>query len=977
MKFSPGAQQIFMKRTLPKIGLLPILFLLFLFSGTLYAQPGRFGGGYGGPRGNAQGAFITGTVVLSPDEEGGEETPGVGVTVIVIGTRTVGKTARPDTSYAVVGRNGTFVMRDLPTGEATVTFSLMGYHEQSSKVTLRNGENRVIANLKPESYNLDAAVVKTTPKTLSVQNDTVTFHASAVKYNKGEMAIDIIEQMPGVEVTENGVSVMNENINAVYVDGALLFGDQPMTALNNLPAEEVVSIKSFQEYENKDPRHKISKNEEKRRVINIETRSKPKFVTNGNVLVGGGYDTDSTYHKFRYTLGGDVSANSEKLQISARFNLNNINNAATRMRGNSFRSVSGGGSPDLRSNTLSLNFNKKWMSPEARNFALGSVSGSYSFSNSYNVSESISERIYFPNEQYTSRVNRSSSVSSTTNTRHNFSVNGMKSLPDGRVSLNSSFSLTDGSSSSYSSNYNYQDNLPRQGTSTSNNRDTDGHSYDISFNANKGFFDKLRLNASASLSKNSNDGFSTKIDTTTSTITTTVLNIDSGTSSRNSSVRASVRYEVTDRTSLSAGYSFSNDWSSTVQWAYDVTDPATQVVDSVNTYNRTNDNHSHNVNLSFRTAFSKDRVILDLEAAWRSTGINRSDAFPEMEPVYSRKFNAFIPSLSLENKSQINHWSFRWSTSTSMPSVEQLRPRLNNTNLYSVSAGNPNLRQGRSNSFSASFSTVLSREAREAIRAASSESGGGGRQNRMRMFSGDMATFSMNGSFRFNNDVIVNKQTYYASETYLPDYDYWMPAQSTFSSYENASGSYSASLRASVSFPISKILSVISVDASSSWDKTPSYVNSELIHTQNFRPTLSVGYRSNFSRNFRLNVNGNGSYIHQTNTNGSKKDYFTEAIRGGFEINNILKLIYLGGNYTKTFSQGMANVPVNDNILDLNGGIRFGPRNNIDISFMIHDLLNRTRGFSTSMTEDYVSNRWTHNFGRYFMVTLAYSFNKR
>ena len=960
-----------MKRTLFGICFLPIILLLFLFSGTLFAQPGRFGG----PRGYSQGAFITGTVVLSPDEEGGEETPGVGVTVIVIGTRTVGRTAKPDTSYAVVGRNGTFVMRDLPTGDATVSFSLMGYHEQSSKVTLRNGENRVIANLKPESYNLDAAVVRTTPRTLSVQNDTVTFHASAVKYNKGEMAIDIIEQMPGVEVTENGVSVLNENVNAVYVDGALLFGDQPMTALNNLPAEEVVSIKSFQEYENKDPRHKISKNEEKRRVINIETRSKPKFVTNGNVLVGGGYDTDSTYHKFRYTLGGDVSANSEKLQMSARFNLNNINNAATRMRGNSFRSVSGGGSPDLKSQTLSLNFTKKWMSPEARNFALGSVSGSYSFSNSYNVTESISERIYFPNEQYNSRVNRSSSVSSSTNTRHNFSVNGMKSLPDGRISLNTSFSLTDGSSKSYSSNYNYQDDLPRQGTSTSNNRDTDGNSYDISLSARKGFFDKLRLNASASMSKSSNDGFSTKIDTTTSTISTTVLNIDSGSSSRNSSVQASVRYEVSDRTSLTAGYSFSNNRSSTIQWAYDVTDPATQVVDSVNTYNRTNDNHSHNVNFSFRTAFSKDRVILDIDAALRSSALNRSDAFPEMEPVYSRKFNAFVPSVRMENKSQLNHWSFRWNTSTSMPSIEQLRPRLNNTNLYSVSAGNPNLRQGRSNSFSLSYSTVLGREARKALRESSSEEGR--QNNRMRMFNADMATFSVSGSLRLNNDVIVNKQTYYAAETYLPDYDYWMPAQSTFSSFENADGSYNASLRASVSFPIPKILSMISIDASSSWDKTPSYVNSQLIHTQNFRPTLSIGYRSNFSRNFRLNVNGNGSYIHQWNTNGSKKDYFTEAIRGGFEINNILKVIYLGGNYTKTFSQGMANVPVNDNILDLNGGIRFGPRNNIDISFMIHDLLNRTRGFSTSMTDDYVSNRWTHNFGRYFMVTLAYTFNKR
>lgn len=973
-----------MRKRLETIWLLTAVLLLSLLPFDAFAQPGRFGGGFGGPggfggqRGNMQGAFINGTVVLSPDEEGGEETPGVGVTVIVIGTRTVGRTQRPDTSYAVVGRNGTFVMRDLPIGDAVVSFSLMGYHEQRSKVSLRPGENRVIANLKPESYNLNAAVVRTTPRTLSIQNDTVTFHASAVKFNKGEMAIDIIEQMPGVEVTESGVSVLNEAITAVYVDGALLFGDQPMTALNNLPAEEVISIQSFQEYENKDPRHRISKNEQKRRVLNIETRTKPKFVTNGNILAGGGYDTDSTYHKFRYTLGGDVSANSEKVQISARANINNINSAATRQRGNTFRSVSGGGSPDLKSSTVSLNFTRNWMSQEARNFVLGRVGASYSYSYSYNVNESISERIYFPNEQYTSRENKSTSVSSSSTLRHNFSVNGMKSLPDGNLNASASYSISDGSSKSYSSNYNYQDNLPRQGTSTSNVRDTDGNSYSFSLRAGKGFFDKLRLNASASISKNTNDGFSTKIDTTTSTISRTVLNIDSGSSSRTASAQASIRYEITDRSSLSVGYNFSSTTSRTIQWAYDVTDPSTQAIDSVNTYNRTNDNHSHTANLSFRTAFSKDRVILDVSAGMRFSGLNRGDAFPEMEPVYGRNFKSFTPSLSIGNISQLNHWSFSWNTSNSMPSIEQLRPRLDNTNLYSVSAGNPDLKQSRTNSFQISYSTVLGREARKALRESerSSREGGGGR-SRMRTFNSDMATFSTSGSFRVNDDVIVNRQIYYATETYLPQYDYWMPAQSTFSSFENASGSYSANLRASLGFPISAILSNINIDASASWDKSPSYVNSDLIYTQNFRPTLSLGYRSNFSRNFRLNVTGSGSYVHTWNTKDSKKDYFTEAIRGGFEINNILKLIYLGGNYTKTFSQGMANVPVNDNILDLNGGIRFGPRNNIDIAFTIHDLLNRTRGFSTSMTDDYVSNRWAHNFGRYFMVTLAYSFNKR
>ena len=205
---------------------------------------------------------------------------------------------------------------------------------------------------------------------------------------------------------------------------------------------------------------------------------------------------------------------------------------------------------------------------------------------------------------------------------------------------------------------------------------------------------------------------------------------------------------------------------------------------------------------------------------------------------------------------------------------------------------------------------------------------------------------------------------------------YIMSGDPTYiTSYENAPANYNASLQLSFGFPIKAIGCIFNTGLSGNWDKTPSYVNDALIYTQNLRPGLSLGIRSNFSRDIRFNINGNGSYVSSWNSAGSRTEYFTEAIRAGFELNNIFKVMYLGGNYTKTFMQGVEYMAVNDNILDLNGGFRFGPRNNVDVSFMIHDLFNKTRGFSTSMSTDYVNNRWTHNFGRYVMLTLAYRFN--
>ena len=960
-----------------------LAFLLLAFPILSSAQnrggggpPGGFRGGGGGggnqamrslqqQNRNAQ-ATLTGNIYLIEDD--GEQSPGVGVTIIVITPG--GEGEKTDTTYAVSGANGTFTIRNLKARDATVTFSMLGYQEQTNPISLVSGQNRVIASLKTDSYALEGAVIKDVANPVSIKEDTIAFNAAAVKLNKGEMAIDILEQMPGVEVGDNGVSVLNENVSTVYIDGALLFGDAPMTALNNLRAEEVITIKSYQEYENKDPRHKISKNESKRRVLDIETRTKPKMVTNGNFLVGGGYDTDTTFHKFRYTVGGDVNLSSESLQVEARFNMNNINNQNNRQRGNTFRNAGGGGAADLKAKSASVSVNKRWMSKEARNFVLGSIGGSYNYNTQYNVTESRSENIYFPNAQYYYRKATSSSLSTTENGTHRFQVNGRKALADGNIGLNASLSLTDNDSYSLSSNYNYQDDLPRQGSSSSTVRTQDGVSYNISANINKGFNNKFRVAGSVSLNSSKNEGVSTKVDTTTSTITVTVLDIDTGTESRGLTAQASAAYELSERSTLGLAYNYSNTKSSTLQWAYDVTNPAASAIDSVNTYSRTNDNYSNTVSLSFRTAFANDNVILSADLGYRMTGLNRGDAFPVEEPIYSRTFNAIVPQLTLGNNSQMNHWQFSWTVSNNTPSIEQLRPKINNTNLYSVSSGNPDLRQSTSNAFRFNYSTVLGKEARNAMLG---QSLGGG--DMPRDINSNLTTFSINGSLNIGRDAIVSRRTYFPQETYLPKYNYTMPAQSSFTSYENASGNYSANLSVQFGFPIKFIGCILNTGLSGNWDMSPSYVNDELISTQNLRPSASLGIRSNFSRTIRFNINGNASYVDSWNSAGSSTEYFTETLRAGFELNNILKFIYLGGNYTKTFMQGVQYNAINDNILDLNGGFRFGPRNNIDLSVTVHDLFNKTRGFSTSMNTDYVTNRWTHNFGRYVMLTLAYRFN--
>ncbi|MBP9998416.1 MAG: outer membrane beta-barrel protein [Bacteroidales bacterium] len=957
-----------------------IIVLLLCISTLALAQrrgnPGRIAMPQVGYQSNPKYSMVWGKVILSPGEEGGEEIPGTGA-VISIAVK-----QRKDTLRAVANDKGIFMFRNVPTGKAYVKFSMMGYEDEAQYAEITPGETKMIANLKPKAFEIEDAVVTGKVAPVRINKDTIIFNAAAVKVNKGEKAIDILEQMPGVEVSESGVSVLNEDVKQVYIDGALLFGSAPMTALKNLDAEEVVTIKSYQEYANKDPFHKISKNESKQRVLDVTTRSKPKIFKMGNVFAGAGFDTDSTFRKFRYSLGGNANLFSEELQIHASANVNNINDGSNSRRGNSFRTASAGGSADLRALSVSAGVTKKWMSPTTRNFALGSVSGNYSFNENYDVNESSTQQIYFPDGTYNSREVLKRNHSESTSDKHNFQLSGAKALKDGEISLGLNYGISGSKSKQYSSNYNIQDGKSPQGSSSSTDGSSHGQSFSSEFGVMKGFRDKLRLSLQAGASLSRNDGGSAKIDTTTSTITYKVLDIASDGKSHQFIVNPNIRYELSDASSIGIGYKWSDTYSRTLRLATDLTEPEDPVTDLVNSYTYTTNQNVHDVNLLFKTRFEKIDALLHTSAGYRSTGMNRDETFPEPD-AYDRRFNSGYANVKLFRQTTVDNWSVEYSTSASSPSLEQVRPKINNSNLYSVSAGNPGINQSRSHSVELRYSSPMGAEAREKMKNRDTamsglvRPGNGPRGNRAG--SGPESNISMlelSARFQTVSNPIVRRQIYYADETYLPQYDYTMPAGSTFSTYENAPASYSASFNAKYSRPIEAIRCMMNSSLSFNWDSSPSYYNSVLTRTQDLRPSVGLGLRTNFSRDFRLNLGLNGSYIYSDNTEKNSTSYFTERINLGVEVNNILKYLYLGGNYYKVFTQGMEFGSFNDNIMNLNLGAKWGPKNEYDLALNVHDLFNTTTGFSTSMSSNYITNKWTHSFGRYVLLTFSYRFGQ-
>ena len=99
---------------------------------------------------------------------------------------------------------------------------------------------------------------------LTVKGDTLVYNAVAVRTFEGDETIKIVEQLPGVLTSENGVSVMGKDISRTYVDGKLIFGSDPRAALQNLLANDVLKIRVYDEYADDAPHRKRHKGEEMR-----------------------------------------------------------------------------------------------------------------------------------------------------------------------------------------------------------------------------------------------------------------------------------------------------------------------------------------------------------------------------------------------------------------------------------------------------------------------------------------------------------------------------------------------------------------------------------------------------------------------------------------------------------------------------------------------------------------------------------------
>ena len=228
--------------------------------------------------------------------------------------------------FALSTNEGRFIVRDLEEGEYLLQVSYLGYEQYSEKKSATGSNKKVdvqTIQLSLASNQIEEIVVKGETTPIEVKKDTIVYNANAFKTQPNDVVEDLLRQMPGVEIEDDGTIVaQGEEVQKVTVDGKDFFGNDPNLATKNLPAKAIDKVEFFDQKSDRSEFTGVDDGE-RTKTMNLELKEDYKKGFFGNTEVGGGYENGT--EETRFKLRGSINRFTKKSQLSFIGNLNNIN----------------------------------------------------------------------------------------------------------------------------------------------------------------------------------------------------------------------------------------------------------------------------------------------------------------------------------------------------------------------------------------------------------------------------------------------------------------------------------------------------------------------------------------------------------------------------------------------------------------------------------------------------------------------------
>ncbi|TKC10594.1 hypothetical protein FA048_10465 [Pedobacter polaris] len=867
-------------------------------------------------------------------------------------------------NYQLSNNYGEFKFTNVPIGQILrIDVSNVGYETFRQKITIPKGESMLDLKtlvINPRNETLKEVVISIPP--ITYNNDTLEINAAAFKLDSNATVEDLLKKVPNITVWGDGVITVNgKEVKSLLVNGKQFFDGDNKVTLQNIPKNALEKIQIFN---NADRNNPLDSN----LVANLKLKKGKDRSYFGKI--GIGYGTND-----HYQIDGNINFTTPKLQLSLIGATNDVNKTPndinTLVRNSTFKGT--GTSIEYQPDFRQVGINK------------GTVAGakmSYNFTpdtKEWNNKSSVSADYYFKNiESINNSQNQTITTLSTNNKIFSFSENAAVNNSEShrqnsqfnyfkknhQIDISETFT-TDNSSGIQTNIRNASDNN-NQITSTNNGSSTnnsDNQNFNLRANYSYNNYNNWKqrfkgFNLSYNLAMNNRNSDRNEITAFRDLLTPTLnrdfnRNYQTNTKSFNQNINLVVR----DLKSLFFGNkNFSNfNGELSAKLDLDNNKNKNQVEDlNGNTY-KPNDYLSNDLQtnqaiftpgFSISKNFSKNlsnrynkNLSIRLTAA-QQLSYQDNKSIKSFQNI-NRNYNNFVPmaSISYYNYQYGTHStniSLTYNTTIAIPTVNQLAPLTDSTNLYNLQRGNINLVEAKTKSLNLSLY-----------------------RNDMR--NKNTLNFSANASIGLIEDAIIDSS--------------FIDARNRRNNYlANANGSKYARLygdvRKSLKFKSAELK--FGYTTSFNINRTPNYLNGVFNFSNNTSTENKISTNFTFKDKFALEG------TQSIGTSSSKQKSLNTAYKN-VTLTSSLSTNY---NFTKKFSLN-SNISLNNNnpsvgetvnftIWNAEFNYRFTKGNNAEIKLSALDLLKQNRAiFNFAGTNTFTTS--TRNvLQQYFMVTLSY-----
>ena len=221
-------------------------------------------------------------------------------------------------TYTITDKEGKFKLEDQTSdAEVNLFISYVGYKTYFKRITLTTTEIALGIIEMEVSNALDEVVIKSAAP-ITIKKDTLEFNVKSFKTKKDATVEDLLKQLPGVEVEDDGtIKVNGIEVNRILVNGKPFFGDDTSITTRNLTKELIEKIQVV-DTKTKSQAFTGEVVDGENKTINLTIKEENNKGVFGRVAAGGGTDD-------RYEFAGMLNYFDNDRRISVLAGGNNIN----------------------------------------------------------------------------------------------------------------------------------------------------------------------------------------------------------------------------------------------------------------------------------------------------------------------------------------------------------------------------------------------------------------------------------------------------------------------------------------------------------------------------------------------------------------------------------------------------------------------------------------------------------------------------